>query len=255
VTQYTIQPVSTGEFLEAEASLLYNLADQENFGRKIPATYWMFVVRGPDTVIIVDDGPGDPETWGRDYHHWYNRSADQEPITALRRIGIAPEDVDIVVNTHLHWDHCHHNHLFPNAVIRVQATEIIEALNPIPVHKILYTPPEANPPWTQVIHKTIPVHGDEVIAPGITALAMPSHTIGFQSVLVETAHGPILIAGDMLPYFDNWTGRWGYKRIPSGILQASLHDYFKCFERVEQIDPAVILPGVDPRVAEKEIYG
>ena len=43
----------------------------------------------------------------------------------------------------------------------------------------------------------------------IRVLAMPSHTVGFQAVVVDTAAGPVVIAGDMLPYFDNWTGRWG----------------------------------------------
>lgn len=252
---YKIQPVSTGEFLEAETSLLYYLADDDNPGMKIPAVYWMFVVRGSDTVIIVDNGPGDPKEWGLKYHHDYDRSPEQEPITGLKNIGIAPEDVDIVVNTHLHWDHCHANHRFPNATIYVQAEEIIEALNPTPAHKTLYTPVEANPPWTQVVHKTIPVKGDREIAPGIRIIALPSHTIGFQSVLVDTAEGPILIAGDILPYYDNWNGRWGYDHIPSGIMQSSLHDYYACFDRIEEIDPVAILPGVDPRVAEREVYG
>jgi len=91
--------------------------------------------------------------------------------------------------------------------------------------------------------------------PGIRIFAFPSHTIGFQSVLVETAEGPILVAGDILPYFDNWTGRWGYKHIPSGIMEAGLHEYYACFERIEELHPVVVLPGVDPKVAEREVYG
>ena len=255
MTKYKIQPVSTGEYLEAETSLLYYLADDANPGVKIPAVYWMFVVRGPDTVVVVDNGPGDPQTWGRQYHHLYDRSPEQEPVAALAGIGLEPKDVDLIINTHLHWDHCHANHLFPNATIRVQGREIIEALNPVPAHRTLYTPASANPPWTQVIHKTIPVNGDEEILPGITAIALPSHTIGFQSVLVETEAGPILIAGDILPYYDNWTGRWGYEHIPSGIMEAGLHEYYRCFDRIEQIAPAAILPGVDPKVAEQAVYG
>ena len=59
----------------------------------------------------------------------------------------------------------------------------------------------------------------------------------------------------MLPYFDNWTGRWGLEHIPSGIFEVSLRDYYACFERIKRIDPVAVLPGVDPRLAEKEIYG
>jgi glyoxylase-like metal-dependent hydrolase (beta-lactamase superfamily II) len=139
MAHYTIRPVSTGSFAEAETSLLYYLADDRNAGVKIPAVYWMFVVSGPGGLAIVDTGPGEPEVW-KQQHHFYDRTPDQEPIAALRRLGIAPEDVDVVINTHLHWDHCHANHLFPNAVIRVQAREIIEAMDPVPAHRGFYTP-------------------------------------------------------------------------------------------------------------------
>lgn len=255
MSKYKIQPVSTGSFAKAETSLLYYLANDANPGVKIPAVYWMFVIRGQDTLAIVDNGPGDPEVWGRTYHHLYDRTPDQEPIAALKRIGISPEDVDVVINTHLHWDHCHSNHLFPNASIRIQAKEIIEALNPVPAHRSFYTPVSANPPWVQALPRTVPVNGDAEILPGITAIALPSHTIGFQGVLVETDEGPILIAGDMLPYFDNWTGRWGYEHIPSGIFEASLHEYYASFDKIEKLGPVAILPGVDPKVASKEVYG
>ena len=252
---FKIYPLSTGTFYTAETSLLYYLANDANPGVKIPAVYWMFVLRGPDVVILVDNGPGDPATWGAKYHHNYERLPDQEPIAALKKLGLSPDAVDIVINTHLHWDHCHANHLFSKATIRVQAAEIQEALKPVPAHRSLYTPAEANPPWIQAMSRTVPVNGDEELLPGIQILALPSHTIGFQSVLVDTAIGPILVAGDILPYFDNWTGRWGYDHIPSGIMEASLHQYYACFDRIEKIKPVAILPGVDPKVAETEVYG
>jgi N-acyl homoserine lactone hydrolase len=254
VAKYTIQPISAGSFAEAETSLLYYLADDRNAGVKIPAVYWMYLIRGQGSLFLVDTGPGDPDTW-RTYHHDYARSPDEEPVAALRRVGVAPEDVDVVINTHLHWDHCHANHLFPRAQIRVQAREIIEAMDPVPAHRAFYTPMNANPPWASVIQRTIPVNGDAELAPGIQAIALPSHTEGFQGVLVDTAAGPILIAGDMLPYYDNWEGRWGFEHIPSGIFAASLRDYYACFKRIEQLAPVAILPGVDPRVAERSMYG
>jgi glyoxylase-like metal-dependent hydrolase (beta-lactamase superfamily II) len=254
MAKYTIQPVSTGSFAEAETSLLYYLADDRNAGVKIPAVYWMFVVRGEGALVVVDTGPGEPAAW-KQFHHNYDRTPDEEPLAALKRIGIEAEDVDVVINTHLHWDHCHANHLFPNAVVKVQSREIIEAMNPVPAHRGFYTPLNADPPWTRVVNKTVPVKGDAEIIPGIHVLAMPSHTVGFQSVLVDTAAGPILIAGDMLPYFDNWTGRWGFRHIPSGIFEAGLHEYYACFDRIEQIAPVLVLPGVDPRVAEHDVYG
>lgn len=254
MAHYTIQPISAGSFAEAETSLLYYLADDRNAGVKIPAVYWMFLIRGEGTLALVDTGPGDPAVWSQ-HHHAFCRTPDEEPVAALGKLGIAPDDIDIVINTHLHWDHCNGNHLFPRAVIHVQAREIIDAMNPVPAHRAFYTPMTADPPWARVIQRTLPVNGDAEITPGVRVIAFPSHTEGFQGVLVETRRGPILIAGDMLPYFDNWTGRWGFEHIPSGIFAASLRDYYGCFDRIGQLAPAVILPGIDPRVAEKELYG
>jgi glyoxylase-like metal-dependent hydrolase (beta-lactamase superfamily II) len=254
MAHYTITPLRGGSFAEAETSLLYYLADDRNAGLKIPAVYWMFLVHGEGVCFLVDTGPGDPETW-QQYHHAFERAPDEEPAHALASVGVSPDDVQVVINTHLHWDHCNGNHLFSKAEIRVQAREIIEAMDPLPAQRAFYSPMHADPPWARVIQRTRPVRGDYELVPGVTLLSFPSHTEGSQGVLVSTRVGPILIAGDVLPYFDNWHGRWGFEHIPSGIFAASLRDYYACFERIEALAPAVVLPGVDPRIAEQASYG
>ena len=82
---------------------------------------------GEGALVVVDTGPGEPETWKK-LHHIYDRTPGKEPLNALKRIGIFSEDVDVVIYTHLHWDHCRANHLFPKAVVKVQSREIIEAI-------------------------------------------------------------------------------------------------------------------------------
>src|SRR3972149_878825 len=59
---------------------------------------------------------------------------EQRPLAALARLGIRPEDIDIVINTHLHWDHCYNNHLFPRATIYAQRAELQYAIAPLPLH-------------------------------------------------------------------------------------------------------------------------
>ena len=255
MTSYKVRPLSTGVNDEAETSYHYYLPDHISAGVKIDEVYWIFLVEGGDSLVLIDTGPGDPETWGRQVHYFYDRHPDQVPTTALRKIGIEPQDIDIIINTHLHWQNCHGNHLFPRATIYVQADEIREALDPVDPHRRFYTPPEMKPPWMQTLDRTRPLSGISEIVDGITALALPSHTMGFQSVLVESREGPILIGGEIVPYHDNWTGRWGMRHVPSGIMQASLRQYYRCFEIIEEIDPAIVLPGVDPRVGEQEVYG
>ncbi len=255
MAKYTVRPINTGFNDEAETTYHYYLPDHISAGVKIDEIYWMFLAESRDTLILIDTGPGDPETWGRQVHHHYERHPEQVPTLALANLGIAPEDIDIVINTHLHWQNCHNNHLFPRAVIYIQASEIEEALDPVDPHRRFYTPPEMQPPWMQCLDRTRLLHGTTEIADGVQAIAMPSHTLGFQGVLLDSVKGPIFIAGDFIPYYDNWSGRWGMQHIPSGIMQSSLREYYQCFSELEEIDPAIILPGVDPKVGEHDIYG
>ncbi len=79
---YTIQPLRGGSFAEAETSLLYYLADDRNAGLKIPAVYWMYLIRGEGACLLVDTGPGAPDTW-RQYHHDFQRTPEEEPVRAV----------------------------------------------------------------------------------------------------------------------------------------------------------------------------
>jgi glyoxylase-like metal-dependent hydrolase (beta-lactamase superfamily II) len=251
----SIIPLSTGTYDEAELSHYYYLTDASSAGVKLTIEFWIFLIEIGDTLILVDTGPGDPETWGRKYHHFYDRYPHQNPLAALDRLNIQGRDIDIVINTHLHWNSCQGNLLLPRATIFVQEAEVREALDPVEPHRQFYTPAFANPPWMQALPQTRVIDGEQAIVDGVIVIPMPSHTRGFQCVLVETYRGPILLAGEMLPFLDSWEGRWGWRHIPNGIMQASLHEYYDCFRRIEEINPHYVLPGLDPRVAEQAVYG
>jgi N-acyl homoserine lactone hydrolase len=250
-----IFPLSTGTYDEAELAYYYYLTDPASAGVKLTIEFWIFLVEIGDTLVLVDTGPGDPETWGRSYHHFYDRYPHQTPLAALDRLGIQGRDIDIVINTHLHWNACCGNQLFPRAIIYVQEDEVNEALKPLPPHRDFYTPTFANPPWMEALSQTRVIRGDQQIVDGVSVLHLPSHTRGFQCVLVETFRGPILIAGEMLPFQDSWEGRWGMQHIPHGIHSAGLKKYYDGFARIDELNPHWVLPGLDPRVAEQSIYG
>jgi N-acyl homoserine lactone hydrolase len=104
--------------------------------------------------------------------------------------------VPIVVNTHLHWDHCSNNDLFPTARVMVQRRELDYAPRPVRWHSLTYEAGlSVEPAWTRVRHQLHPVDGDVEIAPGVSVVALPGHTPGSQGVLVEGADRRYLIAG------------------------------------------------------------
>jgi glyoxylase-like metal-dependent hydrolase (beta-lactamase superfamily II) len=107
----------------------------------------------------------------------------------LRSLGIAPEDVSVVINTHLHWDHCCGNSLFPGARFIVQKKEIEHAENPIPSQYSQYEAFQLGltPPWVSTGGQFETVDGDCELFPGLRLLLLPGHTPGFQGVRVDTA--------------------------------------------------------------------
>jgi N-acyl homoserine lactone hydrolase len=134
------------------------------------------VIEHPDGRVLVDTGMIDstPELdadWGVRFD-----------------ASLIPRDVVCVINTHLHFDHCGGNRLFPGIPIHVQRTEREAA------RADGYTIPE----WVEFEGATYVEHeGETEILPGVRALPTPGHTVGHQSVLVDTDDGLVVLAGDV----------------------------------------------------------
>ena len=104
-----------------------------------------------------------------------------------------PRDVAFVVNTHLHFDHCGGNRLFPGVPIHVHARELADARSLDD-----YTIRE----WVDFDGATYVEHeGEAEVLPGIRLLPTPGHTNGHQSVLVDTPDGLVVIGGDVGVWF------------------------------------------------------
>ncbi len=104
----------------------------------------------------------------------------------LGELGIAAADVALVINTHLHFDHCGDNRLFPGKPIFVQAAE----------YEAAHAPGYTIPDWVDFPGANYDlVEGEREVLPGLTLIPTPGHTSGHQSVLLETGEGRIVIAG------------------------------------------------------------
>ena len=114
-------------------------------------------------------------------------------LTRLREAEVAPEEINFVLQSHLHWDHSGLLKCFPKARIIVQREEYGYAINPPPFAETFYRCPYYNSPnlnW-QIID------GDESVVPGITTIFTPGHTPGHQSLIVNLPEsGVIILAGD-----------------------------------------------------------
>ena len=102
--------------------------------------------------------------------------------------------VAVVVSTHLHFEHCGGNRLFPGLPIHVQRRELADART-----EDDYTVRE----WVDFRGATYVEHdGEAEILPGVRLLPAPGHTTGHQIVVVETDEGPVVLGGDVGHWFE-----------------------------------------------------
>ena len=114
----------------------------------------------------------------------------------LHAAGVAPEDIDIVINTHLHFDHCGWNTIrkgdkfvatFPKAKYYVQEKEWEHARLQLERDAISYMSPNYDPLIES--GQMVLVSGDLELLPGISVKVFPGHTANMQAVIVESGGG------------------------------------------------------------------
>lgn len=206
----------------------------------LPLIAWY--IEGADKKILIDTGGGDPEFPADSRFKPYKREEHQSIENALKNIGIEYEDIDIVIASHLHWDHCAGNRLFKDADIIVQKEELKAARAPFPVEhgyaKSLF----------EGIDYTV-ISGDIEIADGVTVILTPGHTYGLQGVLVEASTQKYFIASDTVGLFSNLESN--PPMIGGSYVDMKL--YYESLEKIRKLQ-ATILPGHDIRVFEKKAY-
>ena len=138
--------------------------------------------------ILIDTGPSSRRTM---------------LYKALEGRGLAPEDIDLVVLTHLHWDHCQNADLFPDARVLVHPKEIDYARNPRRGDHQIATY------FSDMLAKlrVVPISEGDRIAEGVSVIDTPGHTKGHVGVVVSVDGKDVLVTGDALP--DGGTVRRG----------------------------------------------
>lgn len=142
-----------------------------------------FVVTHPGGAVLVDTGVGGPDDLLSDWRV-VNRSA----ADALAELDMTPGDIGLVINTHLHFDHCGQNAVFPHAAVHVQRAELDRAQRESPE---LYD-------WFGFMNARFELlDGDTEVLPGLSVISTPGHTSGHQSVVVQSGDGSSdLLIGD-----------------------------------------------------------
>ncbi len=220
-------------------------------GVKIEIGFLAFLLTCGEEKILVDTGPPVPEKMAS-FHKPYSQSVEQRMEAQLARFHTRPEEIQAVINTHLHWDHCYRNSLFTRAAFYVQKRELDYARNPLPLHLEPYEIGQEGivPPFEGIDFQC--VEGDVELKPGITLMLTPGHSLGIQIVCVQTREGLYIIAGDTIPLYDNLAVPEGQLPIPNG-LHVDLREYVASLSKIMRLG-GHILPGHELKVLEKTEY-
>ncbi len=246
-SRYTIRPVCVGTLTIDKSHLVFGVG----YGEKIDSAVCMWYVEGAGRRIMVDTGCCDPE-WSAKYHYPLKRTPEQEPRKALAAIGVDPADIDTVVCTHLHWDHCYNHELFTKARFLIQRAELQFAAAPYPIFANAYEAPTTGmtPPYSRTKFEVL--DGDFELADGLKIVFAPGHTPGMQCLLVNTAKGVYYIAGDNVALYENLAGNKFGRPIP-GINFVNLGEYYATLRRMLSLSEH-ILPGHDVKVLDQRVY-
>ncbi|MBM4433255.1 MAG: N-acyl homoserine lactonase family protein [Chloroflexi bacterium] len=249
MSKYRIHPLKTGTIVLDKGAYITRGVD---VGKKVdvPATAW-YVTDGR-CQIMVDTGMC--YTSLADWHHPGSRQEPGEAIhEQLQRTGVNPRDIELVIFTHLHWDHCHNLSKFSNARLVVSAQEYAFALDPIPPYYKSYEHHKLGKSAPFIGAKFETVDGELEILPGITVFPTPGHSPGHQSVAIETNGGVHVVAGDAVFAYDNLEP--ADENHPFTIM-GRFSDIVASWRSLEEIvrRADVILPGHDSRALNAEVY-
>jgi len=176
--------------------------------------------------ILVDTGMGDK--WSEPDRAMYRIDRSTTLLDGLRGLGLGPEDIDIVINTHLHFDHAGGNTrlqedravpTFPKARYMVQMGEWEDATRPHERSRASYL--EANFVPIAEAKQLAPVQGEVEVAPGVRVVPVGGHTAYHQMVVVEGGGQRLLIPTDLLPTTSHLPLPYimGYDLFPVGSLE------------------------------------
>jgi glyoxylase-like metal-dependent hydrolase (beta-lactamase superfamily II) len=181
MANYTVHPIAVCRGPRDGSHFTY----RANFGITINTACYAWYINGSSQKILVDTGATAAM--------FRERGAAEEDLISmtdgLAKLGITPEEIDLVILTHLHCDHIELAHLYKKAKFIVQKKELDYAHNPHPIDADFYI---RN--FFEGLNYDI-IDGDKKIEPGLTVFLSPGHSPGGQSIEVKTASGQVVIPG------------------------------------------------------------
>lgn len=250
-----IYPIKTGEY-DFPLSYVMDTADQTVITLPILAYY----IEGAEKKILFDVGGIDPKGDTFALHTpTYRRSEEERLDLALKReAGVDVSEIDIVVLSHLHWDHCRQMDLFPQAEFWVRMDEVIDSINPVERYQNTYESFNSGhiPPWARQPRKWhfLNTREDVSVVPGIDLILLPGHSVGLQGMTVRTEHGFFILPSDIVMRYEQIQEDGTVVGSHLCYLPEENQKSLNRLTELVQKEHATIIPSHDMRVLDQKVY-
>ncbi|NOT07725.1 MAG: MBL fold metallo-hydrolase [Gemmatimonadales bacterium] len=199
---------------------------------RIPLAMRCLLIEHPAGPVLVDTAIGDKEdTKFIDIYGIEGTAPDGRTRleASLAEVGVAPEEIRWVINTHLHFDHAGGNTrrggegavpTFPNATYLVQGGDLEFARHPNERTRASYLPHNFEP--IAVAGRWKLLAGDGEVLPGISVRVTPGHVPWHQGVLIRSGAEALFFVGDLIPTRHHLPLPWimGYDLEPLRTLES-----------------------------------
>lgn len=218
-------------------------ADGDLHEGNMPIDYFVWVAKNDDRAVVIDTGFNAEESAKRGRTHL------RCPAESLSLLGVDPATVEDVIVTHMHYDHAGNLDKFPNATFHLQDAEMAYATGRYMRHPALRGSFEVEH-VTDMVRKVfgdkVKFHnGDADLFPGIKLHFIGGHTMGMQSVTVETKRGRVVVASDALHLYLNMIDRNPFQTVFN--IGDMMDGHIKLMDLADG-DENMIVPGHDPQV-------
>jgi glyoxylase-like metal-dependent hydrolase (beta-lactamase superfamily II) len=215
VTVKEVKLINDG-FFQLDMGLLVWMKPQY-YGKMYRCALKSLLVLTDEERILVDTGAGElPE----DRVKMYQLERERSLVEGLAELGIGARDITIVINTHLHFDHCGWNRAFENARLLVHKDELVHAHEPYRFQMRGYHRPHFEGLEFEIVDREVEV------TEGVRVVPTPGHTPGHISVVVDHGSDRYIFCGDTGPLKENIE-----KRNVIGITT----DPVQCLESIDRL--------------------
>ena len=237
--QYEIYAVKYAEHMRRAGE---NFIGGDPHDGPMPLDYFVWAVRGAQRTWIVDTG------FSAEVGRQRGRQVLRCPSEGLKALDIDPDQVEDVIVTHMHYDHCGNHQLFQRARFHVQDKEMFFATGRCMCHAPLsqaFGVEDVVAMVRRVYAGRVAFHdGEETLAPGLSVHFIGGHTMGLQVVRVWTRRGWVVLASDASHFYANMEQARPFPIVYN--VADMLAGHKKAYALAES--PQHVIPGHDPLV-------